>query len=175
MTRLESPIEGDMLNALMAVEGDRLVVLDGATIGRISQLALEDSERRHIFVAPQVTVGPYRADFILGAYRNPMYPGLVCLECDGAEWHRANDAQRQRDAERNRYFAGKMIQPVRFTGKQIYRDPHGCAHRAIEAVTGGNSKRNNHETEGLGAVLSRAFPHVAGVSERSARFNGGRQ
>jgi len=160
-----------MLNALMSVEGDRLVVLNSASLDRIRGLALQDHDRQHVFIAPQVAVGPYRADFILGAYCNPMYPRLVCLECDGAEWHRANQGQRKRDAERDLYFAGKMILPVRFSGKQIWRDSYACAYRVIDEVTGGNSQRHNQGTGSIGKALSRLMPDVDGVIKRSAQFN----
>ena len=101
----------------------------------IRALARRDEGRKHIYASAQVPVGRYRADFLLGAYYSPMYPKLVCVECDGYEFHGTPEAI-ARDAERDRALNLMGVETIRFRGATIHRDQWRCAHRAIEAVSG---------------------------------------
>lgn len=155
---VESPIEQQMLDALRSVCWRRLVVVEGIDIDRLRLMAAADQYEGRVFVAPQLRVGPYRADFILASYRNPMYPTVVCVECDGHEFHRASIDQRARDGKRDLWMRGKMIETLRFSGKQIMRDSFACARKAISEVTRENDPNQGFETPG--DVLARALGSV---------------
>lgn len=134
---VESPIEADMLDALTVVSERPLVVVARATLNELWGAALRDQDERRVFVAPQVVVGRYRADFLLASYRNGIQPNVVCLECDGRKWHRSTMVQRVRDEIRDAWMAQRWIKTIRFTGPQITRDKYGCARRAIRLVLEG--------------------------------------
>jgi very-short-patch-repair endonuclease len=132
---IESPIEEQMLDALRRVSWRKLVVVEGISFDRLKGYATADQDLRRVFVVPQLKIGPYRADFMLACYQTGIYPTVVCLECDGHDYHKATIAQRSRDFERDLWMERKLIRPLRFSGKQITRDSYACALKAISAVT----------------------------------------
>ena len=129
----ESPIEADFLHALKTVCGTRCIVLDGATVKEVRIRAHNEETGQCIFIGPQVWVGKYRADFILGAYYRATYPLLLAVECDGKEFH-STAPQMMRDRERDSFFGSQGLKVKRFSGKQIMRDPYKCAKQAVEIV-----------------------------------------
>lgn len=74
-----------------------------------------------IELSTQVPVGPYRADILIEAAGK-----RLVVECDGAAYHNTPEAV-QRDKRRDRFFVTQGIAVMRFTGKEIQRDPRGCA------------------------------------------------
>lgn len=149
---IESPIEQQMLEAMRAVCWRGLVLVEGIDLKRLRGIATADQDRRRVFVVPQFKIGPYRADFMLASYLNPMYPTVVCVECDGHDFHKASRDQQTRDIERDHWMKGKLIETLRFSGKQITRDSYGCAQKAIAAVTRESGQNRGFESPGEAMV-----------------------
>lgn len=85
-------------------------------------------------VTPQAEIGPYRVDFLIEAR------GLrFAIECDGREFHHIKGEQILRDYRRARTLLEARVMLIRFTGGEIFKDPHGCVREVkdiIEALTG---------------------------------------
>lgn len=76
----------------------------------------------HWFAFQEHTVGPYRVDFALVNHTG----GLVCVECDGHDYHERTKDQAAYDRRRDRYFQSLGWRVMRFTGSEIHRDAAGC-------------------------------------------------
>lgn len=153
MTKItESPIEEDMLLALMGI-GEGGIVLRDATLERIVERIQED--RKLIVIAPQVRVGPYRADFIVA--RNQT---IIAVECDGAAYHQDWEKDRKRDE----FFRKQRIDVMRFTGKEIFRDMYDCAHTVMSKLLGKDTRAKDTEVAGdvMVRVLTTAVRQMGG-------------
>lgn len=164
---VESPIEDEVMRALSAIAGDCLVAVPQEDVKQIGNLALNDEHGGHVFVCLQAPVGRYRCDFLLTAYATALYPMLLVVECDGAEFHQANNRQIERDRARDRWFRSKGIRTLRFSGREITRDPYKCAHRALRIVTG---QPDNGASFNPPGVL-RVFPDFDGINARSQDYS----
>lgn len=69
----------------------------------------------------QASVGPYRADILIEEGTR-----ALAVECDGAAYHNSKD-QVARDKRRDRYFVVNGVSVMRYSGREINRDPRGCA------------------------------------------------
>lgn len=143
----ESPIEEDMLLALMGI-GEGGIVLRNTTLERITQRIQE--HRKLIVIAPQVRVGPYRADFIVA--RNQT---VIAVECDGAAFHQDWEKDRTRDE----YFRKHRIDVMRFAGREIFRDMYDCAHTVMSKLIGTDTRAK--DTEFAGDVMARVLMTAA--------------
>jgi very-short-patch-repair endonuclease len=81
----------------------------------------------------QVKFDCYRADFVLASIvgddmSDP--PFKLIIEIDGREHD--SPTYRQRDRERDRFFALKGFRIVRFTNEDVLCDPEGCALDVME-------------------------------------------
>ena len=126
----ESPIERDMIVAFQGI--DEVDVVVGMTMKKLIEAARSDDYLGAVLVAPQVPLGPYRADFLLARYLGCGFTKLLNVECDGHAFHRANPEQIARDMKRDRFFVGLGIDVMRFTGTRIYRDQYRCAREAVD-------------------------------------------
>jgi hypothetical protein len=137
---LETVIKAGDLVAFWKLPGDEA----GAKtlFGDIEQ-AQEDGIDQVFEIEPQAMVGEepgarYRLDFLIkslkvtGDRSSPIRQVELGVEIDG-RLH-ATDASRAHDAERDDFLASRGIIVRRFTGKQIYDDPYGCASRVIERL-----------------------------------------
>lgn len=99
-----------------AVESPIEQLLAGALLGWLEHYGIS-----YASVVTQAPVGPYRADLLVtvGARK-------LVIECDGAAYH-GSPEQVERDKRRDRYCAARGICVMRFSGKEIHRDPRGCA------------------------------------------------
>lgn len=177
MARTESPIETVMLRAFESVARNRVVIVDDRRAEQLCARALADEFGGHVYVATQVKVGPYRADFMLSSYRSAIYPHMLVVECDGAAYH-ASANQRQRDVKRDDWMRCRLITTKRFTGKQIMRDPYKCAHEAISIVAGGDYQRGDDGFVPLGCIAFDPAPlagetFLARRDELAAKATGG--
>lgn len=91
-------------------------LLVGNILGWLDHHGITDAE-----LATQVPVGPYRADILIEVAGRKLI-----VECDGSAFHETREAV-QHDKRRDRYCALQGITVLRFTGKEINRDPRGCA------------------------------------------------
>lgn len=96
----ESPIEETML---------------GAILGWI------DHSDAAATVSTQIEVGPYRVDILIEADGRKLV-----VECDGSAFHSSAEAV-ARDKRRDRFLVNSGFAVMRFTGREINRDPRGCA------------------------------------------------
>jgi very-short-patch-repair endonuclease len=72
----------------------------------------------------------YRLDFLI------FYDGgVVAVELDGHESHKTKE-QRQRDAARQRWFAERKVQTLRWTGSEVIRNPQECVRQLLEIARG---------------------------------------
>ena len=74
-----------------------------------------------VIVETQREIGPFRADILVITDNRQLV-----IECDGAAYH-TSEEHVIRDKKRDRYFAARGISVMRFSGKEIHRDPRGCA------------------------------------------------
>lgn len=161
---MESPIEDDFLRAFIAVARDPIVV---------SQADAPDLKRwaywhpQRLFIAAQVRLGKYRADFIAaGAFSNDRMPKVACVECDGAAFH-TGPTNRARDRARDEWFRSKGIRTMRFSGKRITRDPYKCAYAVLDYL----GAREERGPVAVGWAMVGSFPDMKPVSAASAAFS----
>jgi very-short-patch-repair endonuclease len=87
------------------------------------------------FIAPQVQVGEYRVDFVIGRCSDFDKPlRCIVVECDGHQFHQKTKEQAARDRTRDRFLSTKYGRVIRFTGSEIYRDPSRCAVEAVQVL-----------------------------------------
>ena len=171
MSTSESPIEEDFLAALLSVCPQCVLVPPPATQFALHNMAMDDEKREFVFVAPQMRVGPYRADFVFAAYHTPMYPRFLCVECDGSAYHLATENQIRRDFERDRFFEGSSFGVKRFSGSQLKRDPYACAREAVELVTSGAIARGEDGFQPIGHALANTIASSVNYSFDVDRFD----
>lgn len=85
-------------------------------------------------VIPQLPIGRYRVDFALAAsLGGPIR--FVVVECDGKEFHDGVENVK-RDLDRDAAILNnpRVLDVVRFDGRDILRDPQGCGQCAAKAV-----------------------------------------
>lgn len=134
----ESPIE--YVFATSAVATARLLRVRCSIESRRG-LSLEDAKRAAstrlvedtVYIAPQVTIGPYRVDFIVffSGYPRGTLSGMV-VECDGHEFHEKTKEQAKRDKARDRALQSLDLKVFRFTGSEIWHNPLEAAGSVIE-------------------------------------------
>lgn len=86
------------------------------------------------FLVPQVQIGAYRVDFILGEGRHPQLLRSVAIECDGYDFHDRTPEMAARDKARDRFLNQKVKAVVRITGREIYRDVDSCMADALRVL-----------------------------------------
>lgn len=72
-------------------------------------------------ITTQAPVGPYRADMLVESRG-----AKLVVECDGHAFHSSRD-QVEYDKRRDRFFVTQGLAVMRFSGREIQRDPRGCA------------------------------------------------
>jgi very-short-patch-repair endonuclease len=74
---------------------------------------------------PQFRLLKFRYDFAMFV-PGPGGPPVVLIECDGEEFH-STPAQLANDRKKDEAAAAIGARMLRFSGKEIVRDPYGCA------------------------------------------------
>lgn len=90
-------------------------------------------------------VGRYRADFLFFPPPDPADAcehwskgrclscavehghGVLIVECDGHDYHERTPDQAEHDRSRDRWMTARNLTVMRFTGREIWRNPHKCA------------------------------------------------
>lgn len=80
--------------------------------------------------------GGYRCDFVLSSFfpedtQDGGTTWFVVVEVDGHEFHERTKEQAEHDRSRDRWFAKQQIHTLRFTGREVWRDPDKCAREAL--------------------------------------------
>jgi len=134
----ESPIEL-LLGIAMLEQFNRLEWLPVGTkhipIEDINSHFDDDFFQQKLRLFPQVIVGPFRVDFV-AVKRDRDRNKMICLECDGHEFHKRTKDEAEKEAFRDRYITSRGLQVVRFTGREIWRDALGCADQACRILFG---------------------------------------
>jgi very-short-patch-repair endonuclease len=88
-----------------------------------------------VVVFPQVQIAKFTVDFLAMFWnhrRNFIMP--IAIECDGHDFHERTPQQAWHDKRRDRFFALNSIFVLRFTGREIRRDPVECARELYRAT-----------------------------------------
>lgn len=87
-------------------------------------------------VLPQVSVLPYRVDFMVIHAANLSGCAGIVVECDGHDFHEKTKEQAVRDKARDRDLQERGYQVFRFTGSEIWSDPIACADQVLSHARG---------------------------------------
>lgn len=83
-------------------------------------------------IHPQHKVGPYRVDFLI-SFDDKTMPNFI-IEVDGHNFHEKTREQVERDKKRDRYFEKIGYKVLRFSGREVYRNPSECVREFDDAV-----------------------------------------
>lgn len=135
-TYVESPIELDLLVGLRSVIATK--VIRPATLETVKEAAGDHRNNNTLIIAPQVWIGHYRVDFVVGM-RYDFGPVVMrIVECDGYHFHRSNADQIERDRKRD---AALPLDVIRISGHAIFKDCFTAANEILEEMTGGRLGR----------------------------------
>lgn len=164
---LESPIEDEFMHALASIAGEELVVVAVDDVKQMGNWALREPQPGRVFVCLQAPVGRYRCDFLLMAQDDHRNLIVLCVECDGHEYHKLTPKQIDRDLRRDQWFARHCIETLRFTGRMLTRDPYKCAHRALRKVRGKPDTGASFHDDGK----VRLGTNYTGINDRSQPYS----
>ena len=131
----ESPIERVLLGAMLLRLTASPMVWAHFHRSGVDWRAILPADEIGAHIYPQSIVGPYRVDFLFRLV-GPDTTTLLVVECDGHEFHERTKEQAARDRGRDRWMAANNIRVLRFTGSEIWRNPHKCADEIVEHVFG---------------------------------------
>lgn len=85
-----------------------------------------------VVVTPQYKWEEYRIDFRIDAkpFDRPIF-----VECDGHDFHERTKEQAERDRSRDRKIQAAGIPILRFTGREIFRNPMDCVNQVTKFLT----------------------------------------
>lgn len=144
-------------------KGDRIVrVYDEGDIAQCEMRGAfvdGNSERMaQLHIIPQAIIGKFKADFLLdvtAVFLNdhiivngkrkivPFIEGkqirtirlpFVVIECDGHDFHERTADQAMHDRSRDRAMLEAGLHVMRFTGREIHRDPDECANQVVRVL-----------------------------------------
>lgn len=126
----ESPIEVLFGSALLL--GLRMLSV-GSQLVEVLPPGDEGLGRAMIVAMPQYPWRNYRIDWAVKDLRTQKF---IFVECDGHDFHERTADQAERDRSRDREITLAGITPVRFTGREIFRNPCACATEALRILYG---------------------------------------
>lgn len=87
-------------------------------------------------IVPQFRFKTYRLDFAI-FYRCSSWdrPAMIAIECDGHDYHDGTKEAAERDKKRNRALTTAGWHVLRFTGREIHRNPRACAEEVEGLLT----------------------------------------
>lgn len=130
---ISSPIEAVMAGYLVWLDAGELRLIESCHEPWFDEDYQWDDGEFAFSVQPQVSVGRYRADFMV-LIRGPRGIRKIAIECDGHEFHEKTKAQAAHDKKRDRQFVLSGIQVLRFTGSEIWNDGMACFADIQQAV-----------------------------------------
>ena len=91
-----------------------------------------------VHIQPQAQLGDYRVDFALVANErwasDLNVEAKIVIECDGHDFHERTKEQAERDRSRDRVLTTMGWTVLRFTGREIVRDPMACVISVGDAI-----------------------------------------
>lgn len=129
-----SPIEQIFLEEAIMSRGGYVRLANTNTVDEFYDWLRRSSDDL-MLISPQVSVGPYRCDFIAGRFSGGRVT-LVVVECDGFEFHRKTRYQRDRDARRDLWMRQEhgIKSVLRFDGSRIHADASLCVNEMLIEV-----------------------------------------
>lgn len=116
------------LAPLVESEIELMVLATFKVCSRISTLKIQIGEefeagedRFQLLITPQFKWNGYRIDFCVRTRRHP--DKMVFVECDGHDFHERTKEQAERDRSKDRAIQAAGIPILRFTGREIWRNP----------------------------------------------------
>lgn len=94
-------------------------------------------------IQPQRQVGKYRVDVAICEVGD--WDGRLHIELDGHQFHERTKEQAERDRSRDRWFALQGMRLIRFTGREVWRDPEKCVTEAVESYFADRARRSGGE------------------------------
>ena len=118
--------------ALVESEIELMVLVAFDIMGRLTKTNVaigsefpENGNAPIFLVTPQFSWGAYRIDF---CFRHTLAPDkLLFVECDGHDFHERTKEQAEYDRSKDRAIQAAGIPVLRFTGREIWRDPGNVA------------------------------------------------
>jgi very-short-patch-repair endonuclease len=135
-----SPIEIELAAGIVEHGGMQFVPKFGLPYEEIRNEAAKAIGRRDqarlkkAVVFPQVKIAKYVVDFLALFWDDRDFIMPIAVECDGHDFHERTPRQAQYDKLRDRFFATNSIFVMRFTGREIKRDPVDCARQVYRAT-----------------------------------------
>ena len=126
IARCESPLEEQLALAFADTKQFSWRSADDeiCRVGSWDQLAL--------VLLAQPTWGEYRVDFALADPDwTPPTPLRIVVEIDGHQFHERTQAQAEYDKRRDRFMVERGAAVLRFTGREVWRDPRLCAREVL--------------------------------------------
>jgi very-short-patch-repair endonuclease len=114
--RRNSPVEEALFDALLAEIAVRKLAI---TVTRQRPIAVEARLTLHVDLALELS------------------GRRLAIEVDGFEFHHETRDQVERDYRRDRALGGLGWQVIRFLGREVNRDPTGCALEAVNVFCAG--------------------------------------
>lgn len=115
----ESPIE-QLLGFSLSIQMNRIDLFADAT----SFLQQQNIKTKH---------KTYRVDFLIQALKMNRSVSYI-IECDGHDYHEKTKEQAKRDKQRDRHLINEGYKVLRFTGSEIYENPHQCSNEIIRLI-----------------------------------------
>jgi hypothetical protein len=91
-------------------------------------------DRPCFLITPQFIWESYRIDFCLRHNRDDR-TRLLFVECDGHDFHERTKEQAERDRSKDRAIQAAGIPVLRFTGREIWRDPLNVMIEVLKFMT----------------------------------------
>lgn len=92
-----------------------------------------------VIISPQQRIGNYRADLLVMVVDRVITPNkkpiMAVIECDGRDYHAANEEQVARDKKRDREMQSLGYNVFRFTGSEIFKNSDRCASDVVRFCT----------------------------------------
>lgn len=92
----------------------------------------------HLLITPQFQWKEFRIDFRLQTYD---FPDPIFVECDGHDFHERAKEQAERDRSSDRAVQAAGIPILRFTGREIWRDPAHVGAEILDFLGSHRDKR----------------------------------
>jgi very-short-patch-repair endonuclease len=135
-----SAIERMMLLAFKAYQttyNGCFLVAGNASVDEAARFSEWNNLDPVVFFQQTINSTKYTADFWL---MTPHSKKSVIVECDGHDFHERTPKQAEHDRKRDRKLIELGYVVLRFTGREIWRDPMKCAQDAINQFQTSNAE-----------------------------------
>jgi very-short-patch-repair endonuclease len=97
-----------------------------------------DKKNIEIFeIEKQININKYRVDFLISVVEfceKPKFKKSFVIELDGHDFHEKTKEQVKKDKEKDRFLTSEGYVVVRFTGSEIYNEPHNKVKELLELI-----------------------------------------